>query len=320
MDVVEKLYPSIKRGSFHVNERQLVCDHLFSPLNLSHIPCGLNTHSPISSPLASPFLSSPSPAFPNPSVLLAGQACPPNFSPHGYFRTPRLSTIQTLLSYWRCCRCSTPWPGCWTAGPRTLNNPKANEPSHLDTTLHPGHNLRQTARFRPGRAPISLPRSIPSCFHFLAPCPDLQSSPAPHTFLAHLWELPLETNNLHTLSRTFFTPWLHWHPSSTEVKLLSFVVVQSLSHVQLCDPVDCSTPGFLFFTISQHLLRLIPTETLMPSNHLILCCPLLLLPSIFPSIRVFSNELALHIRCQSIAASASASVLPVNIQGWFPLG
>ena len=186
MDVVEKLYPSIKRGSFHVNERQLVCDHLFSPLNLSHIPCGLNTHSPISSSLASPFLSSPSPAFPNPSLLLAGQACPPNFSPHGYFRTPGLSTIQTLLSYWRCCRCSIPWPGCWTAGPRTLNNPKANEPSHLDTTLHPGHNLRQTARFRPGRAPISLPRSIPSCFHFLAPCPDLQSSPAPHTFLAHL--------------------------------------------------------------------------------------------------------------------------------------
>ena len=52
--------------------------------------------------------------------------------------------------------------------------------------------------------------------------------------------------------------------------------------------------------------------------HLILCCPLLLLPSVFPSIRVFSNELALHIKWQSIGASVS--VLPINIQDWFPLG
>ena len=59
-------------------------------------------------------------------------------------------------------------------------------------------------------------------------------------------------------------------------------------------------------------------ESVMPSNHLILCHLLLLLPSIFPSIRVFSNESALLIRCQSIGASAS--VLPVNIQGWLPLG
>ena len=248
MDAVEKLYPCIKRESFHVNERQLVRNRPLSPLNLSHIPCGLNPHSPIFSPLALPFLSSPSPAFPNPCLLLAGQAHPSNFSPHGYFRTHLLSTIQTLLSYWKCCCCSTPWPGSWSAGPRTPNNPKANEPSHLDMTLHLGHNLRQTARFRPGRAPISLPRSVPLCLHFLAPWLDLQSPPAPHTFLAHLWELPLETKNLHTLSRTVFTPWLHWHPSSTEVKL-SFAVVQSLSHVQLwpCGlqhtRLPCSSPS-----------------------------------------------------------------------------
>ena len=55
----------------------------------------------------------------------------------------------------------------------------------------------------------------------------------------------------------------------------------------------------------------------VPPNHLILCHPHLHLPSVFPSIRVFSIESALH---QSIAASASASVLPTNIQGWFPLG
>ena len=56
----------------------------------------------------------------------------------------------------------------------------------------------------------------------------------------------------------------------------------------------------------------------MPSNHLTLFSPLLLLPSIFPSISVFSNESALAIRCQSIGASAT--VLPMNTQDWFPLG
>ena len=56
----------------------------------------------------------------------------------------------------------------------------------------------------------------------------------------------------------------------------------------LCHPMDCSTPGFLSFTISRSLLRLMSIESVMPSNHLILCCPLLLLPSIFPRIRVFS--------------------------------
>ena len=65
------------------------------------------------------------------------------------------------------------------------------------------------------------------------------------------------------------------------------------------------------------LFRLMSIELVMPSNHLILFHPLLLLPSIFPIIRVFSNELALHIRCQSIGASAS--VLPMNTQDWFPL-
>ena len=73
-------------------------------------------------------------------------------------------------------------------------------------------------------------------------------------------------------------------------------------------------------TISQSLLYFMSIEMVMLSNHLILCCPLLLLPSIFPSIRVFSNELALHIRWPKYWASASATVLPTNIQGWFPLG
>ena len=61
-------------------------------------------------------------------------------------------------------------------------------------------------------------------------------------------------------------------------------------------------------------------KSVMPSNHLIFCHPLLLLPLIFPSIRVFSNESVLRIRWPSIGASASASVPPMNIQDWFPLG
>ena len=61
----------------------------------------------------------------------------------------------------------------------------------------------------------------------------------------------------------------------------------------LCDRMDCSTPDFPSFTISQRLLKLTFTESVMPTNHLILCCTLLFLPSIFSSIRVFSNELGL---------------------------
>ena len=67
------------------------------------------------------------------------------------------------------------------------------------------------------------------------------------------------------------------------------------------------------------LLKLMSIESVMPSNHLILCRPLLLC-SIFPSIRVFSSESALYIRCPSTRASVSSSVLPVNIQDWFPSG
>ena len=81
---------------------------------------------------------------------------------------------------------------------------------------------------------------------------------------------------------------------------LSIRSVQFSSLVQLCptlcNPMDCSTPGFLSSTVSQSLLKLMSLELLMPSNHLILCHLLLLLPSIFRSIRVFSNESALRIR------------------------
>ena len=74
-----------------------------------------------------------------------------------------------------------------------------------------------------------------------------------------------------------------------------FSSVQLLSHVRLCNPISCCTPGSLSNTNSWSLPKPMSIELLMPSNHLILCHSLLL-PSIFPNIRVFSNESALHIR------------------------
>ena len=76
----------------------------------------------------------------------------------------------------------------------------------------------------------------------------------------------------------------------------------------------------LSITYSRSLLKLMAIESVKPSNHLILCHPFLLLRSIFPNIRVFSNESALRIRWPKYRASASASVLPINNQEWFPLG
>ena len=88
-------------------------------------------------------------------------------------------------------------------------------------------------------------------------------------------------------------------------------------HLTFWDPMYCSTPASLSFTTSQSLLRFMSPVLMMISNHLILCCSPLFLTSICPSIRVFSNELALHTRWQSIGASAS--ILPMNIQGWYLL-
>ena len=99
------------------------------------------------------------------------------------------------------------------------------------------------------------------------------------------------------------------------------VVVQLLSRVWLF-----ATP---WTTVLQASLSIINSRippkpmsivSVMPFNRLILCHPLLLLPSIFPSISVFSSESALHIRWPSIGVSASTPVLPMNTQDWSPLG
>ena len=72
---------------------------------------------------------------------------------------------------------------------------------------------------------------------------------------------------------------------------------QSLSHVRLfATPWTPAHQASLSFSITQRLLKLLSIDLVMPSHHLILCCPLLLLPSVFPSIRVFSNDSALRIR------------------------
>ena len=100
--------------------------------------------------------------------------------------------------------------------------------------------------------------------------------------------------------------------------LLMVIQFSSVAYscLTLCDPMKCSTPGLPVHTNSCSSPKPMSIESVMPSNHLILCHPLLLLPSIFPSIRVFSNESG----GQTTAVSASTSVLPINTQDWSPLG
>ena len=81
-----------------------------------------------------------------------------------------------------------------------------------------------------------------------------------------------------------------------------------LQHIRLPWPISCS------------LIKLMCIESVMPSNHLILRCPFLLLPSVFPKIMSFPMRQLFVSGGQSIGASAMASVLPINIQGWFPFG
>ena len=113
--------------------------------------------------------------------------------------------------------------------------------------------------------------------------------------------------------------WVSQHVFLLTTPLVLIVVFQLLSRVWLfATPWTAARQTSLSFTISQMLLKLISIESVMPSNDLDLWHPLLLLHSIFPSIRVFSNESALHIRW--LKYETSALVLPMNIHGWFILG
>ena len=108
----------------------------------------------------------------------------------------------------------------------------------------------------------------------------------------HLFEWALQTMNIHLLLFSQFSS-----------------VAQSCP--TLCDPMDCSMPGFPVQHNSQRLLKLMSIELVMPSNHLILHRPLLLLPSNFPSMEVFSSEAFLHIRWPKYW-SFSFSIRPSN--------
>ena len=99
------------------------------------------------------------------------------------------------------------------------------------------------------------------------------------------------------ISSFFFFEQIIWGFHIWKEKIPIVVVVQSPSHVRLCDPMGPrACKALLSFTTSWSLLSFMCIESVMLFNNLILCCPLLLFPSVFPSIRAFSNESALHIR------------------------
>ena len=107
----------------------------------------------------------------------------------------------------------------------------------------------------------------------------------------------------------------HYEATPHLLKFYHIVVVHSLSCVQLlATPRTAACQAPLTFTISQSLRKLMSIESVMPSNHSVLCFALLLLFSIFPSSRVFSNESALHIRWPKYWSFSFSISLPMNIQ------
>jgi len=92
------------------------------------------------------------------------------------------------------------------------------------------------------------------------------------------------------------------------------------SRPTLCNPWTAAHQASLSFTISLNLIKFMSSELVLPSNRLILCHAFILITSIFPSIRSFLMSQLFSSGGQSIGATASASVLPMNIHGWFPLG
>ena len=133
-----------------------------------------------------------------------------------------------------------------------------------------------------------------------------------HKILDSLFEI-----NLYQTTKLVCPLDFHCIPSAN----LHFSSVQSLSSVwRIVAPWTAAHKASLSITTSQSLLKLMSIELVMPSNHLILCRPLLLLPSIFPSIRVFSNKSTLHMRWPNYW-SFSFSISPSNdTQDWSPLG
>ena len=117
--------------------------------------------------------------------------------------------------------------------------------------------------------------------------------------------------SLHIHLRSY---WIRVDPEEgAELPVTDSLQFSSVAHScpTLCHSMDCSMPGFRVHYQLLEPTKLISVVSVMPSNHLILCCPLLLLPSIFPSIRVVSNESVLHIRWPKYW-SFSFSINPSN--------
>ena len=130
-----------------------------------------------------------------------------------------------------------------------------------------------------------------------------------HSLLSHLTLTSMKTGT------RLFCSTDNYH---SDVHLLFVVIV---SCVQLfVTPWTAALQAPLSFTISWSLFKFMSIKSVMPSNHLMLCRPLLLPPSTFPSIRSFQMSQFFASGGQSTGVSASASVSPMNIQDWFPLG
>ena len=125
------------------------------------------------------------------------------------------------------------------------------------------------------------------------------------------WSFSISTSNEHSGLVSFRIGWFDLLAVQGIVK--SVLQHYSLTSSVLCNHVDYSTPGSSVLHYLSGLLKFMSIEPVRLSNHLILCRLLLLLPSIFPSIRIFSNESALHIRWPKYWSFSFSSVLPMNI-------
>ena len=135
-----------------------------------------------------------------------------------------------------------------------------------------------------------------------------------------LTQLPhLKIRNNHNQSTHLFVRMLKIHVNFLEQRMAHSCRSVAQSCPTLCDPWTAAHQASMSLTISQSLLKLMSNELVMPFNHLILCHPLLLLPSILPrfSNKSFPISQLFPSGGQSIGASASASVLPMDIQGWY---
>ena len=159
-------------------------------------------------------------------------------------------------------------------------------------------------------------------------------SPSPLTYLSPYKYLLIAQAHPRSMfitssSKTAFLPDYSYYTRTSQVtwlcsfstSIISFSSVQLLSHVWLfATPWTAAHQASLFITNSQSLLKLMSVESVMPSNHLTLCCLLLLLPSVVPNVKVFSNESVLHIRWPKYWSFSFSISLPMNIQDWSPLG